>query len=147
MEIRLDYGRVGLDLRLPDDLQVAGAEPAEGAPLSNPTAAVTQALASAIGARPLAELAQGRRDAVVVISDKTRPVPNGLVLPPILRTLEDAGIDRSRIEILVATGLHRPNTPAELVEMTSAEIADRYRIRNHIAPNPDAHVHLGRTRG
>jgi lactate racemase len=146
MEIRLDYGRVGLNLRLPDDLQVAVAEPAEGAPLSNPTAAVMQALASPIGARPLAELAQGRRDAVVVISDKTRPVPNGLVLPPILRTLADAGIDRSRIEILVATGLHRPNTPAELVEMTSAEIVERYRIRNHIARNPDEHVHLGRTR-
>ena len=92
------------------------------------------------------ELARGRRDAVVVISDKTRPVPNGIVLPPILRTLEAAGIARERIEILVATGLHRANTPDELIEMTSAAIVERYRIRNHVARNPDEHVHLGRTR-
>ena len=36
-----------------------------------------------------------------------------VVLPPLLRRLEDAGIERSRITILIATGLHRPATPAE----------------------------------
>ena len=82
---------------------------------------------------------------MVVISDKTRPVPNGVVLPPVLGALAAAGIDRTRIEILVATGLHRPNTPAELVEMTSPEVVAQYRIRNHIARQADEHVHLGRT--
>src|SRR5205823_12331250 len=66
----------------------------------------------------------------VVISDKTRPVPNGVVLPPILETLERAGIPRERIEIVVGTGLHRANTREELVEMTSAAIVADYRIRN-----------------
>lgn len=145
MDIRLDYGHVGLDLHLPDGLSVSVAEPAEGTPLGDPAAAVAQALRTPIGTPPLAQLVRGRRDAVVVISDKTRPVPNGLVLVPILRTLEDAGIDPNRIEILVATGLHRPNTPAELLEMTSAEIVNRYRIRNHMARNRDEHIHLGRT--
>ncbi|HEX7407500.1 MAG TPA: nickel-dependent lactate racemase [Candidatus Binatia bacterium] len=146
MEIRLDYGRTGLKVRLPNDLQVSVAEPAKGLPLADPVAAVTQSLRAPIEARPLAELARGRCDAVVVISDKTRPVPNAIVLPPILRTLEGAGIDRSRIEILVATGLHRPNTRAELVEMTSAELVEHYRFRNHIARNADEHLHFGRTR-
>ena len=146
MEIRLDYGRSGLNIRLPDDLRISVAEPAKGAPLPEPSAAVEQALQTPIGAGPLARLARGRRDAVVVISDKTRPVPNGVVLPPILRTLEAAGIDRSGIEILVATGLHRSNTRAELAEMTSAELVERYRFRNHIARNADEHMHLGRTR-
>jgi nickel-dependent lactate racemase len=80
-----------------------------------------------------------------VISDKTRPVPYGVVLPPLLRTLEDAGIAPERIEILVATGLHRANTPEELAEMTSADIVAGYRIRNHAARERDQHVHLGRT--
>ena len=145
MDIRLDYGRTGLQLRLPDGVAVSVAAPTEATPAADPAAAVAQALRGPIGARPLAELARGRRDAVIVISDKTRPVPNALVLPPILRTLEDAGIDRSRIEILVATGLHRPNTLAELVEMTSPELVARYRFRNHLARSADRHVHLGHT--
>ena len=55
----------------------------------------------------------------------TRPVPNELILTPLLATLEDAGIERDKITILVATGLHRPSTAAEMVEMVGAEIAAR----------------------
>ena len=146
MEIRLDYGRKGLSARLPDGLLVSVAEPSKGEPLPDPPAAVAHALETPIGACPLADLARGRRDAVVVISDKTRPVPNGIVLPPILRALEAAGIARETIEILVATGLHRANTRDELIEMTSPELVERYRFRNHVARNAEEHVHLGRTR-
>lgn len=145
MDLRLDYGRSGLQITLPDDVRVSVVEPPGGTPLVDPVAAVAHALLQPIGARPLAELAKGRRDATVVISDKTRPVPYAVVLPPILRTLETAGIARERIEILVATGLHRPNTPAELAEMTNSDIVSSYRIRNHMARNADEHVHLGRT--
>jgi nickel-dependent lactate racemase len=146
MEVRLDYGRVGLPIFLADTLRVSVVEPSKGAPLPDPTAAVEDVLQHPIGARPLLELARGRRDAVVVISDKTRPVPNGIVLPPILHVLEAAGIARERIEILVATGLHRVNTRDELIEMTSAALVERYRFRNHVARHPEEHVHLGRTR-
>lgn len=145
MEIRLDYGRAGLDIELPDDLAVSIVEPAKGVLLADPSAAVAAALAQPIGSEPLEALARGRRDAVVVISDKTRPVPYGVVLPPVLETLEQAGVARERIELLVATGLHRANTPDELAAMTSPEIVARYRIRNHVARDASQHVHLGRT--
>ncbi len=145
MDIRLDYGRSGLTVSCPPALRVSVVEPAKGPPLGDPAAAVEHALSHPIGAQPLRALAAGRRDAVVVISDKTRPVPNGIILPPILRALEAAGIERSRIEILVATGLHRANTRNELVEMINADVVEQYRIRNHVARNTDEHVHLGRT--
>jgi nickel-dependent lactate racemase len=145
MQIRLDYGHTGLPVNLPQELAVSVLEPAKGVPLAEPRAAVAAALAQPIGTAPLAELARGRRDAVVVISDKTRPVPYGIVLPPLLETLEQAGIAPARIEILVATGLHRANTPDELAHMTSPEIVARYRFRNHAAREIDQHVHLGCT--
>lgn len=145
MKVHLDYGRAGLDVQLPDDLTVSIVEPAKGVPLADPRAAVAAALAAPIGTAPLAELARGRRDAVVVISDKTRPVPYGMVLPPLLETLERAGIARERIEILVATGLHRANTADELAQMTSSDIVARYRFRNHMARDESQHLHLGRT--
>jgi hypothetical protein len=63
MEIRLDYGRTGLTVRLPDGLRVSLAEPSQGKPLPDPPAAVARALEGPVGARPLAEVARGRRDA------------------------------------------------------------------------------------
>jgi len=145
MKTRLDYGRGGLSVSLSDDLRVSVLQPPTGEALPKPAASVDAALRHPIGTAPLAELAHGRRNAVVVISDKTRPVPYAIVLPPILHTLEAAGIDPTRIEILVATGLHRANTHDELVEMTSADMVARYRFRNHVARNAEEHVHLGRT--
>ncbi len=145
MEIRLDYGRTGLTVELPDDIDVSVLEPRPATPLADPAAAIAAALAAPIDTPPLVELARGRRDAVVVISDKTRPIPYGVVLPPLLAALEAAGIARERIEILVATGLHRPNTPEELAAMTSPAIVAGWRIRNHIARDANQHVHLGRT--
>jgi hypothetical protein len=145
MEVRLDYGRTGLTVNLPDDVDVSVLEPQKGRrwPI-RATQWPTRSRARR-ATKPLAELARGRRDAVVVISDKTRPIPYGLVLPPVLSAIEAGGVPRERIEILVATGLHRANTPDELAAMTSPDIVARYRIRNHVARDAAQHVHLGRT--
>jgi nickel-dependent lactate racemase len=66
-------------------------------------------------------------------------------LPPVLRTLETAGIPRDKITILIATGLHRPNEGAELVELVGEEIAGNYRIENHHGQVRDEHDYLGTT--
>ena len=145
MDVRLDYGRTGLMVNLPDDVDVSVLEPQKGVPLADPSGAVADAIAHPIGTTSLAELARGRHDAVVVISDKTRPIPYGIVLPPILAALEGAGMARDEIEILVATGLHRPNTAEELAAMTSPDIVARYRLRNHASREAAQHIHLGRT--
>jgi nickel-dependent lactate racemase len=93
----------------------------------------------------LAELAQGRRSACIAICDVTRPVPNRLFLEPLLATLESSGIARGEILILVATGLHRPSTTAEKVEMLGPAIAERYRVADHDGNDRSAHAYLGVT--
>jgi nickel-dependent lactate racemase len=143
MRIRLDYGRAGLEVELPDRnvVKCLGYRPAE--PLAEPAKAVRGAVTRPIGTPPLAELARGRRSACVVISDITRPVPNQILLPPILQTLEASGIPRDRILILVATGLHRPNGLDELIEMVGRPIADAYRLENHHGRDRSEHLFLG----
>jgi lactate racemase len=145
MHVRLEYGRSGLNVDIADDLRVSKVDPQGSLPLADAPAAIQDALARPIGVQALVQVARGRRDATVVISDKTRPVPYRIVLPILLHTLETAGIPRQQIEILVATGLHRANTHDELIEMIGADLVTGYRIRNHVARNPDEHVHLGRT--
>jgi nickel-dependent lactate racemase len=88
-------------------------------------------------------LARGRRDACVVIGDVTRPVPNRVILPPLLTALEQGGIAREKILILVATGLHRPNSRDELVEMVGPFVVENYRIENHHGGELSEHTHLG----
>ncbi len=80
-----------------------------------------------------------------MICDITRPVPNKLILPPVLRTLELAGIPRREIVILNATGLHRPNEGAEMIEMVGEEIVANYRIENHHGKVKEEHTCLGTT--
>jgi nickel-dependent lactate racemase len=145
MQFTLDYGRTGLNVTLPADRVVGPLAIRDAEPLADPAAALESALGDPIGAKPLAEIARGRRDACILICDITRPVPNRLILPPILRTLESAGIPRDKITILVATGLHRPNEGAELVEMVGEEIAANYRIDNHHGKVLDEHDYLGTT--
>ena len=145
MRIHLDYGRTGLDVDLPDDRLVGPLAIRPAAPIADQEGAVAAALRRPIGSRPLAEVARGRKNACILICDITRPVPNRLLLPPILRTLEEQGIARDDILILIATGLHRPNEGAELVELVGPEIAASYRIENHHGKVREEHDFLGVT--
>ncbi len=146
MNLTLDYGKTGLEVTLPDDRLLApplAIRPSE--PLADPSAAVEAALAAPIGTRPLAELAHGKKTACVVVCDITRPVPNTLILPPLLRTLEAAGVPRDGITILIATGLHRPNEGEELVELVGEFVATNYRCLNHHGKVLEEHDYLGTT--
>src|SRR5213080_2960378 len=145
MRIKLDYGRTGMEVELPEDRVVGPLAIRDAVPLADPEAAIAGALAHPIGSRPLAELARGRRNACILVCDITRPVPNRLILPPVLRTLEENGLARRDILILIATGLHRPNEGAELVEMLGPEIAANYRVENHHGKALEEHDYLGTT--
>lgn len=143
MRVKLEYGKKGLYVELPDDRVVRTLRYKDAPPLPDPQAALREVLEHPRGTPPLAELARGRRDACVVICDITRPVPNELILRPVLETLEASGIPRERITILVATGLHRPNEGDELVEMVGRWIVEHYRIENHHGTILEEHTFLG----
>jgi nickel-dependent lactate racemase len=145
MKIKLDYGRTGLEVNLPDDRLVGPLAIKKATPLADPQAAITAAMANPIGTPPLAEVARGRKNACILVCDITRPVPNKWILPPMLKTLEAAGIARQDILILIATGLHRPNEGAELVEMLGADVAANYRVENHHGKVLAEHDYLGTT--
>jgi len=145
MKITMDYGRDGLEIEVPDHAHVL--QMSDAPALSDMDRRLEDALAHPIGTPALRRLARGRKNACVVISDITRPVPNATILPPILRALEEEGIAREDITILVGTGLHRPNEGDELVQLVGAEIAHSYRIVNHKAREKETLTYLGETSG
>jgi nickel-dependent lactate racemase len=68
------------------------------------------------------------------------------MLPPLLERLEESGIARDRITLLIATGLHRGATQSEILEILGPSIASTYRVVNHNAREASEHRSLGATR-
>lgn len=114
--------------------------------LKNVEEKIRELLDNPIASPPLKEIARGKKKACVVISDVTRPVPNKLILPPLLSYIEEAGIKRENILILVATGLHRPNIGEELERIVGRNVMKNYRIENHIARDKSQQKYLGMTK-
>ena len=138
MKTQLSYGTEGLQIELPETLGFQGIwRPSEPPVIKDPTPAIKQALQTPIGTKPLQDMARERQSVCIVISDITRPVPNKIILHPLLTALEDAGIEREKITILIATGIHRPNEGDELIALVGEEIATEYRIINHFSKQAD----------
>lgn len=135
MDIQLLCGNETVGLKLPDTVQLIENKPVPA--IADPEAAVLGVLNNPTGSKPLREIAQGRKDACIVISDITRPVPNKEVLTPILQVLEESGIAKDKITILIATGMHRPNLGDELESMVGKRIMDEYKIVNHFCQNEE----------
>lgn len=136
--VRLSYGRTGLDLVVPDAADVLAGQHVAAIP--QPYGAVLQALTRPIGAVPLAELIEGRRPRTVAIaiSDITRPVPNKVILPPLLDYLNGTGVPDSRIVIIIGTGMHRPSTPQEREILLGADLLARVEVIDHAPRDPQA---------
>ena len=143
MQVHLEYGRDGLSVDLPADRVVRTLAYKDAEPLDDPARALLATLQHPISSPSLETLAQERLDACIVICDITRPVPNRLILTELLATLHRSGIPAERVLILVATGLHRPSTTDEIVEMVGPEIARQYRIEDHHGQVLEEHTHLG----
>lgn len=146
MRVHMSYGRNGLPLELPDDWDVTVIRKPSMPVLPDPAAAVRGALKAPVGSPALAEAARGRRSACILICDVTRPVPNALILRPMIETLHAAGIPPGAVTVLVATGLHRPNEGEELARLVGDPwVPAHARVENHFARDGAAHVSLGAT--
>jgi lactate racemase len=144
--IEIAYGRGFLPVKLPAAAAPTVIRKAVLPVLPDSRTAIRDALDQPISARPLAALARGRSSACILICDITRPVPNHLFLRPMIETMAENGIPLDRIDVLVATGLHRPNEGAELAELIGDPwVQANVRVTNHNARRAQDHVDLGST--
>ena len=104
---------------------------------------IAQAMDNPIGSSCLRELARGKENAVIIISDHTRPVPSKQILPPMLRQLREGSLD-IQITLLVATGCHRETSAAELTAKLGEEIFRREQIVVHNCDDTENMVCLNR---
>lgn len=142
MKTRLDYGTAGLELDLAG-INATVLEPRFLAGLPDEAAAFTAAMRSPIGTRPLREQITATDRVAVVIPDGTRPLPSDRLLPWLFNELSH--VPRGQFTILIGTGSHRANTPAELDAMLGPGVARHYRVVNHRSTDATTLASAGRS--
>lgn len=142
MQVKLAYGRSGLSVELPDE-RTTVVEPTYVPGLPDAVGAIRDALRNPIGASPLRQIAKPTDSVAISVCDVTRPMPSALLLPALLRELRH--IPTQNIAILIATGTHRANTDAELVETLGKDIAANYTVINHDAFDDESLADIGST--
>ena len=141
-EIKVPCGKTFLTTDIPDE-ELTGIYLANlPAPCADEAAEVARAMAEPVNSPPLCELAREKRNAVIIISDHTRPVPSCVILPQMLSELRkyNPAID---ITLLVATGFHRLTTEAELRSKVGDDIFEKEKIVVHKSSDPDFLTKIG----
>ena len=142
-QVELPFGDDHLRCSVPDDQLLGVVLPAEGGDdHGDECFLLREALAHPIGSAPLRQLVGPGRKVAIVVSDMTRPCPSDRLLPPLLEELFAAGVAAADVKIVVALGLHRAQTAAELEQMVGADVYARVAVVNH---DPEDVVRLGVT--
>lgn len=140
------YGKGELGFSLPAGFKEAMvAEHAEVSPLADVPSSIRMALENPLGSAPLKELARPRDKVCIVVTDSTRPCPDHLLVPPILTELEDAGVAREDVTILVGVGMHRPSTEEEKRLKLGVDVVREYNVQDSDPADPEKLADLGST--
>src|SRR5207247_818680 len=143
MHVRLDYGADGLDVDLPDE-RVTVIQPVFRAALPDPHEALVAALRAPVARPPLREIVRAGQKVAISVCDITRAQPRREMLRALFE--EMPAVRDEDVTILIATGTHRVNTPAELEQMVGADILRRSSVVNHDSRDQASLVSVGDTR-
>src|SRR4030095_7165148 len=142
VHIRVEHGVDGLAVELPDE-RITVIEPFFRPAVADSHAALLAALRAPTGSRPVRELVRGGQKGGISVCAGTRAQPRRETLEALFEELPR--VRPEDVTILIATGTHRTNTPAELEKMLGADIARRYRVVNHDSRDNASLEYFGKT--
>ena len=125
------YGNSTAGIELPDDWKVEYC-PMRGAKrrgLNQPE--IDAAVLDPVGTAGLRSLARGKKSAVIIFDDMTRPTRTYEIAPIIVAELLAGGIDEENITFVCALGTHGALTMNEFRKKLGRDIPERFRVFNH----------------
>lgn len=144
VEIKIPYAKTHLAATIPEKnlTRVLESKVNEFSPSGSEEELVRNALQSPIGSASLEEMVRGKGKVVIITSDHTRPVPSRLTMPILLETIR-RGQPNVEVNILIATGFHRPMSNEELLDRFGKEIVQNETIIMHCSDDQDSLIQLG----
>lgn len=137
---RLSFGTRGLTLHIQDAVKTCIVENTLETTVSEASAQVRSAVATPVGGLPLAELAKGKRQACIVVSDNTRAAPTPLLVGGVLDVIQE---QVPEVRIIVATGLHSSLDQAKMRALVGRRAYACCSIVCHDARNARGLVSMG----
>ena len=102
-----------------------------------------KAFANPIGTKPIRELAQGKKNVVILFDDLSRPTKAAEIVPYILEELAEAGVDENDIQFICALGTHGALPASDFRKKLGDDVVARFNVYNH---NPYEHcTYIGKT--
>lgn len=77
------------------------------------------------------------------INDQSRPIPNHILLPRLLKRLNHIGLKPKNIRFFIATGTHTPLKPDEFSTILDSNILSKYQVYCHDCDNEQNMKYLG----
>jgi nickel-dependent lactate racemase len=139
----LPYGTNFIEINIPDQYPVDIIIPSEVTAVAHPLHTVKEAISCSVNNQKLGPFTR-HQSVAIAVNDKTRPVPHQYLLPPLLEHLESAGIERTRIHLIAATGTHLPMRQDEFAGILPNSIRKNYACCSHDCDSPDL-IFLGKT--
>lgn len=127
----LPYGHRQLEAALPEADIIDVLKPRRDGFPRDEARLLHAALDNPIGTPRLRDLVRPGQRVVIVTSDLTRPCPSARLLPLLLDELQAAGLRDADLSVVMALGLHRPMTAAEMEAAVGSEVYRRVRVLNH----------------
>lgn len=133
MKYMLAYGTEYLPIEIPEQNLLGVVESRNISTSTSEKEIIGNALKNCIDSDNLSDIItrKAAQNAVIVVNDITRPTPYKAILPPLLKEIEKAGIPPEKIKLVVATGIHRPHTQQDNLNIFGEEICSGYSIENH----------------
>jgi nickel-dependent lactate racemase len=98
------------------------------------------AVQNPIGSPRLRELAQDKKEVVILFDDLPKPTPTSRIVPFVLEELHAGGIRDDQIRFLCAPGTHRQLMYGEFVAKLGEAIVQNYPVYNHNCHENTVHV-------
>jgi len=131
MKLNLKYGKEERRITIPDRNYLGTLRPLLIKGVNDPEKEIKWALDHPIGSPKLKELISPKDKVVILVSDISRPSPSHLILPPVLKELEAAGVPSQKITIIFGLGIHRKQTEDEKKALLGNSIYSQFRCIEH----------------
>ena len=143
-EIQLGYGRSSLTFSFDQKrFQILTANTTAEQLLSD--VEIGEALSNPIQSPQLEDLISAGDSVLILVSDATRATASGQILNLLVRRLIQNGVSPADLAIIFATGIHRPVSPDEKIELLTPFIAQRVTTLDHDARDARQMISLATT--